>query len=146
MPDSLQHAFETTAAPPEASGASGTVVNFIWLNREKVTFMPYRPVPMIEMQNIKNAVDNANKYPDADFRIWVDLKLMDQYTAYAIERFIGENAPHGNITLRDLQEIPDYAGDPLFTQSSSLRKSGLSRNFNRTAYINDRSGRGNVYS
>lgn len=146
MPDHLQHSSQTNAAAADASGPSATLVNFIWINKDKTTAAPDNPSPMIEMQNIRNAVDNANKYPDADFRLWIDLKLMDEYTAFCIERFIDENAEHGNIALRDLQEIPDYVNDSLFTPPSSLGKGGLSRNFNIAAYVKDRKGPGNVYS
>lgn len=94
--------------------ADRPLVNYIWINNQKTETDSEHPVCAMNLGNIKRAVDNANLYQTADFRIWIDKKLMDEYSQFCIESFIEENSRFGNIEVHDLQDIPDYAGDEYF--------------------------------
>ncbi len=127
------------ASTPQAKPDNRPLVNYIWVNHRKTETDPDNPICAIEMGNIKTAVNNANKYPDADFRLWVDKKLMDDYTVFCIESYIEDHSRSGNISLCNLQDIPDYAGDPYFVPLTPKDKGYLSCEFSR-------GGPRNVYS
>lgn len=90
------------------------LVNYVWVNKQKSTINPSDPVCAIEMANIQRAVENANKYPKADFQIWIDKNLLDDYSVFCLESFIKDRARFENIRLQNLQNIPDYADDRYF--------------------------------
>jgi hypothetical protein len=99
---------------PDQAQSDLPLVNFMWINRKKALTDFADPVCAVELANIKRALENANQYPEADFNIWVDKKLLDDYSLMALECFIDEFAGNGNVKLRDLQEITDYKNDDHF--------------------------------
>lgn len=127
-----------SADPGQASDRP--LVNYIWINAQPKALIDLEnPVCAIEMGNINRALKNANLYPEADFQIWVDKKLLDDYSLFCLDCFMREKARHGNITLHNLQDIPDYANDPYFVPSST------DKDYLRDQF-NNRSGSRNIYS
>jgi len=143
MATSLQQAFSNSS---DTSGSvitfptlDRTLVNYIWINKDKSFTNFANPVCAIELANIKLALENAAKYPEADFNLWIDKKLLDNYSLIALKSFIKQFATYDNIKVRDLQGIPDYARDPFFTPASCTKEGYLS------AYL-DRDLHGSVYA
>lgn len=130
----MNHVFNSNnskTSPNKSLYHDRPLINFIWINSREAESDPQNPVCSIELANIKSAVDNANKYPEADFRIWVDKKLLDDYSLFCLESFIRDHAKGGNVALHDLQEIPDYAGDPYFVPLKPTDPGYVLYEFNR---------------
>ncbi len=87
----------------------------------------------IGLEKIERVVANANQYQRADFKIWVDSKLLDDSTRFWLGSFVHNASKAKNIEICDLQSIPDYAEDPLFYGQHVNKRS-------------DREGWGNIYS
>ena len=95
-------------------GNDRPLINYMWINRAKAATNPDGPMCAIGLQYIERAVENGNRYPQADFKLWIDKKLLDDSTHFWLGSFLYERMKHGNIEICDLQTIPDYANDPLF--------------------------------
>lgn len=135
---SILAAFRHNSTPKAAASEttlekSKALVNYIWINSKKAAYDHNNPVCAIEMAYIQRALDNANRYPEADFKLWVDKKLLDPYSLLCVESFINERAKNANVLIHDLQEIKDYAADEYFVPPESTKKSSLSDTFNRSA-------------
>lgn len=124
---------------PVKSQEDRVLVNYMWVNSHKTEMDPENPECALNLGNIKRAVDNANRYPQADFRIWVDKQLLDEYSQFVLEQFINEFSNTDNIKVHDLQDIKDYAEDPYFVPLTSKQKGFLKDAFSRC-------GDRNVYS
>lgn len=124
---------------PVKSQEDRLLVNYMWVNSHKTEMDTENPTCALNLGNIKRAIDNANRYPQADFRILIDKQLLDEYSQFVLEQFIDEFANTGNIKVHDLQDIKDYAEDPYFVPLTSGQKGFLKDAFSR-------SGDRNVYS
>lgn len=129
-----------TPATPQPPASGRPLVNYIWINKSKAVANPANRACSINLANVMKATTNANLYPDADFRIWVDKNLLDEYSLFCLESFIADHARAGNIRIHNLQDIPDYANDLYFVPLDSGKQGGLSYMFN------SRSSPRNVYS
>lgn len=136
---SENHSEQEVGASEGEVKSNSALVNYVWINSRKVIPKPDKEECSLNFGNFKRAIRNANKYPEADFRIWVDKSLLDEYSLFCLDSFVQENGQHGNVCVHDLQEIPDYSGDPYFVPLEKGEKGYLMGEFNRH-------GPRNVYS
>lgn len=115
------------------------LVNYLWITPLKTEFDSGDPVCAVNLGNIECAVSNANKYPEADFLLWLDKKTLDEYSQFCIESFIKDYSKHKNIKIQDLRNIPDYANNPFFIPPDPSQTGSLLSPHNRQ-------GKKNVYA
>lgn len=109
-----QRALGTTAYDTK-DASQRPLVNYVWITSRKPTPSPYNKECAVELANIESAVSNANRHPEADFQLWLDKKVLDDYSLFCIDYFLHGRTFYKNIKIADLQTIPDYANDPFFT-------------------------------
>ncbi len=106
-------------AAPGTHGAARQVLNYIWISKEKQeeTANPEEPEnPMMEKySNNVSCISNAN--PDVDVLLWVDNHLLNSSQRIFLENL---SSAHPNLSVRDLNEIPKYREDPIFSKSERL--------------------------
>src|SRR3989339_888329 len=90
------------------------LVNYVWINSRKAETSHEKPVCTIDLAQIDLILHNASLYPEADFWIWVDMKLPGEYSIACLENLVEQESTQGNVTLCNLQNIPDYADDSYF--------------------------------
>lgn len=95
------------------------LINYVWVNMVKAGKHDGAPECGIDLKNIERAVNNANRYPDADFKIWIDRDFQNDSTLFWLNSFLYAGAQHDNVELCDLRDIPDYADNRFFDNEQS---------------------------
>ncbi len=141
--NAFRNAFSEEAAtahdPPviiPANTNERVLVNYLWINKDKSVLNLKKPQCAISMSHVQCAVVNANKYPEADIQIWVDKKILDDYSLFLLQSFIEEKSKHKNVTVCDLQSIPDYANDCYFVPLEPTEKGYLNDAYSRVCLRN----------
>jgi|GEM_PF-6208393 len=97
------------------------LVNYVWIHakadRRRDSSAPLCTVPTAHMET---AVENANRYPNADFSIWIDSKLTGPSTLFWLQGYIYVMAKHRNVRVRDLQSIAHYRDDAFFVPPAKV--------------------------
>ncbi len=89
----------------------GMMVNYLWIFKDKIYQDPdgdEDTLSKVPLSEIAQAIDNANMYPDADVKIWLDFTQLDPMTKFWVESFVYDGATHKNIEVCDLNDIPEY--------------------------------------
>ncbi|MCD8496642.1 MAG: hypothetical protein LRZ85_00250 [Alphaproteobacteria bacterium] len=113
---------------PEFS-QENTVVNYLWINAVPYAASgPGDSLCGVPLNALDKAYDNACRYPDTKFILWVDYSRMDQMSRFWVESHHYVTAP-GNIELRDLSKLPAYtdASARLADDKSTTRRPDLAR-------------------
>lgn len=97
-----------------ADESARPLVNYIWIHEKPAHKSLPRALSLFPLQAIERAIQNANRYKGADFKIWVDKKLSDDSSMFWLGSFVAAHAEHNNIKIENLQDIPAYATDQLF--------------------------------
>lgn len=103
----------TTFNTDETNAESRPLVNFVWGNMVKAG-KNGAPECLIPLDNIRRAIDNANKYPGADFNIWIDHDFLDDSTLFWLDSVLYAEGKNSNVTFHNLRDIPDYANNSFF--------------------------------
>lgn len=109
---------EITAEPLAAPDDKKRIVNYLWANPFKFNADEQDALCGVPMNYIDKAIENAMRYPDARFIVWIDKNHMDQISSYfaASHLYIRGTS---NIELRDLNEIKRYQDLETFNMTSS---------------------------
>ncbi len=89
------------------------VVNYLWITQKR---SEYEPVPLCSMplESLHRAIENANRYPNAFFSLWLDPKTLDDSSRFFVTSYIYAHAQHRNLNIQNLRDIPAYAENPIF--------------------------------
>ncbi len=85
------------------------LVNYVWISKEGVK-AGEPPVPLLSLER---AFQNARRYPDAPFVVWVDQNALCGQGKKSLRDIFNAHAPD-NMVLHDLQDIPFYRSCTLF--------------------------------
>ncbi|MCB1537944.1 MAG: hypothetical protein H6865_06750 [Rhodospirillales bacterium] len=120
--------FAAAADPLSGAGGRG-LVNALWLTEVSLS----RDVAVggagvcgVPLENVDLFVKNANRYPSADFILWLDYKRINDNTRFWVGSFVYDRSLHGNIRICDLNSIPAYENEDTFSlekPASSARAS-----------------------
>lgn len=103
----------------EASLETGKdcLVNYVWINKE-ADRKDREAACSVSLKNVDGAYDNARRYPGARFKVWFDFALLDERSRGCLRDHYERFAP-GNVTLCDLNEIPQYRDSEIFTPGTA---------------------------
>ena len=96
---------------------SDFIVNYVWIN-EDVFSIPSdddhrAPLCGIPLHYIDQTINNAMRYPDTIFQIWIDPRfLTDTPSIFLLESHLYMRGQIDNIRIRDLNDIDAYKHDP----------------------------------
>ncbi|MCB1537943.1 MAG: hypothetical protein KDJ49_03065 [Alphaproteobacteria bacterium] len=108
------------------------MVNYVWISELPAQDSETREnMCTVPLQHVHRAIENANRYPDADFILWLDNRLLDDLSRFWVASYIYQCSDHRNVILCDLNAIPAYSGEDLFKNTDHKGK--------------NRSGAGSVY-
>ncbi|MCB9987318.1 MAG: hypothetical protein H6865_06755 [Rhodospirillales bacterium] len=82
----------------------------------------------IPLEAVDMAVINANLYKSADFTLWYDRDFVNDATLFWLGSFVHAMSVHDNLRLRNLREIPTYAGNGLFNKEDRSIPGGRAGN------------------
>lgn len=91
-------------------------VHYVWINkadRSNVEATTDQGDCGVPQENLDRAFDNARRYPQAKFVIWVDKNPLNHDDKQLLMEHFKEFAPD-NVKLRDLREIKSYRNVPFF--------------------------------
>lgn len=99
------------------------IVNYVWIN--KSIFPPKDtadkpPLCGIKLHEVERALSNAQKYPDAQFKIWVDWRYLDIMSRFLLESQVYFSGC-GNFQIHSLEKIPQYAMNTIFKPNSGIK-------------------------
>lgn len=119
---SSRHTFGQHACP-----RGGTILNYIWISPNISKTIP-QSLCSVPLHYMDMAFQNAQRYPDASFRIWFDFSLLDASSIYFVKSHFSIFAPE-NITLHDLSDrksgIPFYRDEKYFAPNMDRDNSGI---------------------
>lgn len=85
------------------------LINYVWINEAPDT--PDRNAACtVSFKHIDCAHENAQRYPDARIKIWIDFKFLDDRSVACLHKHHSHFAP-ANVELCDLNDIPQYRKD-----------------------------------
>ncbi|NBX65742.1 MAG: hypothetical protein EBQ96_01950 [Proteobacteria bacterium] len=96
------------------------IVNYMWLNDVPEWQRRHVGTCSIPLEKLAFAIENANRYPEAKFKFWVDGGLIGPETRFWLASHLYATSRHQNIEICDLRSIPEYAADPLFAPQNCL--------------------------
>lgn len=101
-------------------GAGSCIVNYVWINEEVFDSEEEDGDPQcgIPLNHVDYVIDNARRYPDAVFNIWLDRRYVENSpTEMILQSYLYLNdCP--NIMIKDLNDIPDYANNKFYDPQS----------------------------
>ena len=95
--------------------------NLVWLSPKFVSPESQNTTPFFEpipLHPLKSMMDAALRNSSADVLLWVDSQRM---TSEQMEwlKATAASCPSGNLSVRDLREIPRYRDEKLFNQADN---------------------------
>jgi hypothetical protein len=89
------------------------IVNYLWISKKR---SEYERAPMcsVPLESVHRAIENANRYPNASFSLWLDPKTIDDSTHFFVTSYLYAHSHHRNINIRNLRDIPAYTENPIF--------------------------------
>lgn len=122
-----QKSFENASKVPSGHGA---IVNYVWINAlsdERLMRIEEARLDdwslkllgrrggikkdiglcSVQLSGFDRAFENAKRYPDARFDIWVDYKFLSEQSRLFLQSHFYVSAPQ-NVSLKDINEIPAY--------------------------------------
>lgn len=94
-------------------GPGSAIVNYVWINRKKYAPRKTEPLCGVPLKAVDKLIDNALRYPQASFRLWLDKAFLDDMSLFFVAAHI-YNAGAGNVEIHDLRDIPAYRDHSLF--------------------------------
>lgn len=98
-------------------GALPCIVNYVWINN-KPFFAGDRPGDLqcgIPLHYVDKTIENAKKYPDAKFQIWIDANfLKESATEFLLQSHL-LFSDCTNIKIRDLNDLALYKDNAFFS-------------------------------
>ena len=93
-----------------------SIVNYLWLRKNK--FDPdvgdkKSVLCGVPLENVDKAIENALRYPNAKFNLWVDFDELDDLSIYMMDHLIYASGIK-NMQLKNLRDIPDYKDSLIF--------------------------------
>lgn len=110
--------------------AENTVVNYVWINAKP--FVPSGAGDAlcgVPLSALDKAYDNARRYPEAKFIVWIDYSRMDPLSRFWVESHL-YSMGSDNVELRDLSLLPAYkkVSDALGpAETSTVKRPDLAR-------------------
>ncbi len=95
-------------------------INYVWINDK-----PYQPAAGdppcgVPLRYIDQVVSNAERYPDAQFSIWLDPEfLKDSPTLDILQSHI-ERSGQGNLNIRNLNDLDEYRNSPFYSVEGAV--------------------------
>ncbi|MBN8520441.1 MAG: hypothetical protein J0L77_00900 [Alphaproteobacteria bacterium] len=89
------------------------IVNYLWINKNRPADEP-APLCSVPLESVHRALENANRYPNASFSLWLDPKTLDDSSRFFVASYIYAHSQHRNVNIQNLRDIPAYAGNPIF--------------------------------
>lgn len=85
-----------------------TLVNYLWVDPQpwKATG-PGDALCGARLSYFDKAYENARRYPETDFILWVDFSRMDDMARFWVQSHYAHSAP-ANMRLQNLWDLPDY--------------------------------------
>lgn len=100
-------------------GATRQVLNYIWVSKEKQeeTENPEEPENPMQEKYSNNVSYISKANPDVEVLLWVDNRLLNSSQRVFLDDL---SSAHPNLSVRDLNEIPRYQEDPIFSKTKRL--------------------------
>ena len=113
-PDTLRKAYIRARYPRVSMGEGKTIVNYLWgtLPDFSVRESNYDAFCSVPLKAIDKAFDNARRYPDADFIIWVNYGSLDRISEFFLNSHARSYKP-ANVTFRDAEEVQGVSTDDM---------------------------------
>lgn len=89
-------------------------LNYVWINKKPFDSRE-NELCGVPLKYLDKAIENANRYPDAQVNIWLDFNLLDASSLFFVSShgYIFADKP-SNIAFRNLHEIRSYTRNPIF--------------------------------
>lgn len=110
----MQEQFEDAAVKPQK-----WCVNYVWICPRESSRKDRDHATRLPLHAFERIYENVRKYPEASFNLWLDfrqLSLSDRFFLDSHRYLFNE----GDLSVRNLREIPEYAKSPGFDVDSDI--------------------------
>ena len=102
-------ATDATASTAHYESGQGSIVNYAWYSRYSDADIALKSVfNVMAPHDLAKILINANRYPDVEFRLWIDSQRAAPNTMACLQDFFDQASQHQNIEVYDAQTIPTY--------------------------------------
>ena len=105
----------------DAHETDGKIINYLWIDSKK--FKGHQnALCSLPFKLLDKAIENAKRYPEHKFKLWIDYEMTDETSLYLIASHLYIQGIT-NIEIENLRDIPSYDQCSFFSHDSDYTKS-----------------------